>query len=58
MNTQEIILDFLIWFVRHKEDIFDLVEHPKATVDEYIEMLQAVEDLNDDNQLKIEFKNE
>jgi hypothetical protein len=54
MNTQEIILDFLTWFVRHKEDIFDLVDHPEATVEEYLEMLQAVEDLNDDNQLKLD----
>ena len=54
MNTQEIILDFLAWFVRHKEDIFDLVDHPEATVEEYLEMLQAVEDLNDDNQLKLD----
>jgi len=58
MNTQEIILDFLIWFVRHKEDIFDLVDHPEVAVEEYLEMLQAVEDLNDDNQLKLDFENE
>ena len=58
MDRKELILDFLTWFVMHKEDIFDLVDHPEATVAEYIEMLQAVEDLNDDNQLKIDFEDE
>ena len=58
MNNQELILDFLIWFVRHKTDIFELIDHPESTVNEYLEMLDAVEDLNDDNQLKLDFENE
>ena len=55
MSRKELIQDFLIWFVRHKEDIFDLVDHPESIVDEYLEVLDTIEDLNDDNQLKLNF---
>lgn len=58
MNREELILDFLHWFPIHRTDIFELVDNPETPVQMYLEMLDAVEDLNDDNQLKIDFENE
>lgn len=58
MSKYEIITAFLIWFPIHRTDIFELVDNPETPVQMYLEMLEAVEDLNDDNQLKIDFENE
>jgi hypothetical protein len=58
MNRKELILDFIKWYKHHHVKINHLIvsskviDHQNTTVDEYLEMLEAVEDLNDDNQLK------
>ena len=49
MNRKELILDFIKWFTNTSTDIFEIIDHPESTVDEYLEMLEAVEDLDDSN---------
>ena len=55
MNRKELILDFIEWYLHHHVR-FDqvkvaskLIAHQKTMIDEYLEMLQAVEGLNDNN---------
>lgn len=55
MNRKELILDFIKWFTNTSTDIFEIIDHPESTVDEYLEMLDTIEDLNDNNQLKLNF---
>ena len=49
MNRRELLLDFIEWFLNDSTDIFAIIDHPNSTVDEYLEMLEAVEDLDDSN---------
>jgi hypothetical protein len=64
MNKKELILDFIRWYRHHHVRSNHLtlsskvIDHQKTTVEEYLEMLDAVEDLNNDNQLKLDFENE
>lgn len=51
MNKKELILDFIKWYVHHHVNDSSLVRimlHQNSTVDEYLEMLETVEDLNDE----------
>ena len=55
MNRQELILDFIKWYWHHHVK-FDqlkvaskLITHQKTMIDEYLEMLDAVEDLDNSN---------
>ena len=64
MSRKELILDFIKWYWHHHVK-FDqlkvaskLIAHQKTMIDEYLEMLDAVEGLSDDNQLKVDFENE
>ena len=52
MSRKELILDFIKWYWHHHVR-FDqlkiaskLIAHQKTMIDEYLEMLDAVEDLN------------
>lgn len=55
MNRKELILDFIKWYRHHHIGTNHLIvsskviDHQKTTVDEYLEMLDAVEDLDDSN---------
>ena len=58
MNRKELILDFIKWFVHHHVDDSSEIKtiiNQENTVDEYLEMLDTIEDLNDNNQLKLNF---
>lgn len=58
MNRKELILDFIKWFVHHYVDDSSEIKtiiNQQNTVDEYLEMLDTIEDLNDDEQLKLNF---
>jgi hypothetical protein len=51
MNKKELILDFIKWYVHHHVNDSSLVRimlHQNSTVDEYLEMLEAVEGLKID----------
>ena len=54
MNRKELILDFIKWYWHHHAK-FDqlkvaskLIAHQKTMIDEYLEMLDAVKDLDDE----------
>lgn len=58
MNRKELILDFIKWFAHHHVDASSEIKtiiNQENTVDEYLEMLDTIEDLNDNNQLKLNF---
>ena len=52
MNRKELILDFIKWYRHHYiktdclVDASTVVDHQKTTIDDYLEMLEAVEDLD------------
>ena len=58
MNRKDLILDCIKWFVHHHVDDSSEIKtiiNQENTVDEYLEMLDTIEDLNDNNQLKLNF---
>lgn len=51
MNRKELITDFIKWYRHHwakNPCIINGLDHQKTVVDEYLEMLETVEDLNDE----------
>ena len=58
MNRKDLILDFIKWFVHHHVDDSSEIKtiiNQENRVDEYLEMLDTIENLNGDNQLKLNF---
>jgi len=61
LNRKELILDFVKWYRHHYAKnpcIINALDHQRTTINEYLEMLEIVENLNDNSQLQIDFKDE